>query len=35
MMKGKSMAEEILDKNVNTVEVDEPEIDGRNKGYRG
>ena len=28
MMKGKSMAEEILDKNVNTVEVDEPEIDG-------
>ena len=22
------MAEEILDKNVNTVEVDEPEIDG-------
>ena len=28
MMKGKSMAEEILDKSVNTVEVDEPEIDG-------
>lgn len=28
MMKGKSMAEEILDKNVNTVEVDEHEIDG-------
>lgn len=31
MMKGKSMAEEILDKNVNTVEVDEPEIDGEIK----
>ena len=31
MMKGKSMAEEILDKNVNTVEVDEPEIDGKIK----
>ena len=30
-MKGKSMAEEILDKNVNTVEVDEPEIDGEIK----
>ena len=29
--KGKSMAEEILDKNVNTVEVDEPEIDGEIK----
>lgn len=31
MMKGKSMAEKILDKNVNTVEVDEPEIDGEIK----
>ena len=31
MMKGKSMAEEILDKNVNTVEIDEPEIDGEIK----
>lgn len=31
MMKGKSMAEEILDKNVNTLEVDEPEIDGEIK----
>lgn len=31
MMKGKSMAEEILDKSVNTVEVDEPEIDGEIK----
>ena len=31
MMKGKSMAEESLDKNVNTVEVDEPEIDGEIK----
>lgn len=31
MMKGKSMAEEILDKNVNNVEVDEPEIDGEIK----
>ena len=31
MMKGKSMAEEILDKNVNTVEVEEPEIDGEIK----
>lgn len=31
MMKGKSMAEEILDKNVNTVEVYEPEIDGEIK----
>lgn len=31
MMKGKSMAEEILDKNVNTREVDEPEIDGEIK----
>ena len=31
MMKGKSMAEEILDKNFNTVEVDEPEIDGEIK----
>lgn len=31
MMKGKSMAEEILDKNVNTVEVDEPEINGEIK----
>lgn len=31
MMKGKSMAEEILDKNVNTVEVDEHEIDGEIK----
>ena len=31
MMKGKSMAEEILDKNVNTVDVDEPEIDGEIK----
>lgn len=31
MMKGNSMAEEILDKNVNTVEVDEPEIDGEIK----
>lgn len=31
MMKGKSMAEEILEKNVNTVEVDEPEIDGEIK----
>ena len=31
MMKGKIMAEEILDKNVNTVEVDEPEIDGEIK----
>ena len=31
MLKGKSMAEEILDKNVNTVEVDEPEIDGEIK----
>lgn len=31
MMKGKSMAEEILDKNVNTVEVDEHEIDGKIK----
>lgn len=31
MMKGKSMAEEILDKRVNTVEVDEPEIDGEIK----
>lgn len=31
MMKGKSMAEEILDKNVNIVEVDEPEIDGEIK----
>lgn len=31
MMKGKSMAEEILDKNVNTVEVDENEIDGEIK----
>lgn len=31
MMKGKSMAEEILDKNVNTVEVDEPEIYGEIK----
>lgn len=31
MMKGKSMEEEILDKNVNTVEVDEPEIDGEIK----
>lgn len=31
MMKGKRMAEEILDKNVNTVEVDEPEIDGEIK----
>ena len=31
MMKGKSMAEEILNKNVNTVEVDEPEIDGEIK----
>ena len=31
MTKGKSMAEEILDKNVNTVEVDEPEIDGEIK----
>lgn len=31
MMKGKSMAEEILDKNANTVEVDEPEIDGEIK----
>ena len=31
MMKGKSMAEEILDNNVNTVEVDEPEIDGEIK----
>lgn len=31
MMKGKSMAEEILDKNVNTVEFDEPEIDGEIK----
>ena len=31
MMKGKSMAEEILDKNVNTIEVDEPEIDGEIK----
>ncbi len=31
MMKGKSMAEEILDKNVNTVEVDELEIDGEIK----
>ena len=31
MMTGKSMAEEILDKNVNTVEVDEHEIDGEIK----
>ena len=31
MMKGKSMAEEILDKNVNTGEIDEPEIDGEIK----
>ena len=31
MMKGKSMAEEIFDKNVNTVEVDEHEIDGEIK----
>lgn len=31
MMKGKSMAEEIIDKNVNTVEVDEHEIDGEIK----
>lgn len=31
MMKGKSMAEEILDKSVNTVEVDESEIDGEIK----
>lgn len=31
MMKGKSMAEEILDKNVNTVEVDEHEINGEIK----
>ena len=31
MMKGKSRAEEILDKHVNTVEVDEPEIDGEIK----
>lgn len=31
MMKGKSMAEEILDKNFNTVEVDEHEIDGEIK----
>lgn len=31
MMKGKSMAEEIFDKSVNTVEVDEPEIDGEIK----
>ena len=31
MMKGKSMAEEILDKNVNTGEVVEPEIDGEIK----
>lgn len=31
MMKGKNMAEEILDKNVNTVEVDEHEIDGEIK----
>lgn len=31
MMKGKSMAEEILDKNVNTAEVDEHEIDGEIK----
>lgn len=31
MMKGKSMTEEILDKNVNTVEVDEPEINGEIK----
>lgn len=31
MMKGKSMAEEILDKNVNTGEVGEPEIDGEIK----
>lgn len=31
MMKGKSMTEEILDKNVNNVEVDEPEIDGEIK----
>ena len=31
MMKGKSRAEEILDKNVNTVEVDEHEIDGEIK----
>lgn len=31
MMKGKSMAEEILDKNVNTVEVDDHEIDGEIK----
>ena len=31
MMKGKSMAEEILDKNVNTREVGEPEIDGEIK----
>lgn len=31
MMKGKSMVEEILDKNVNTVEVDEHEIDGEIK----
>lgn len=31
MMKGKSMAEEILDKNVNTVEVDKHEIDGEIK----
>lgn len=31
MMKGKSMSEEILDKNVNTGEVDEPEIDGEIK----
>ena len=31
MMKGKSMTEEILDKSVNTVEVDEPEIDGEIK----
>lgn len=30
-MKGKSMAEEILDKNVNTGEVGEPEIDGEIK----
>lgn len=34
MMKGKSMAEEILDKNVNTVEVDEPEIDGEIKDIK-
>ena len=31
MMKGKSMAEEILDKNANTGEVGEPEIDGEIK----